>query len=873
MSSVAAPVFPTTTSIQPLTVSKPASLSREVLKWLQSLDLAYSVKQVKRDFSNGFLVAEIFSRYYGKEFSMHSYDNGYAMKVRKDNWKQLLKVFRKIGLPTIITENEVSDIVYCRDGAAVIFINRIYEVLTQRKVQNVIKRPLPDSIPPFARPTASTVANSTSKSPEICETNDVGSCARTVQEKIGDHEKSILEAKSLEADRFSHPSKTYASSSAFKKDATKAKQPQVVVKNIQVRQLGQTSISAIKESITNPTKYSMQVTPYGDASNNNSHDSNADMSTGEGSKGNNTSNNSLQQSDDFIEQPGTENVAYELFNEAFQRHNVAFGSLEEFSSAIQNNSINEEIVSSIFSAVSQKQVTTLVDIFLQSKSAFINFVDVLCPLLYTLEDASSVPSSAMCLLAHLGELMVEKNSAICTSYMKSYILPSLLAPLSTSQTSLTKRYYLLAMIYIFVPDEPYAHYTTIKMLQESVGPANITFFKNLLPSLIQLESRFNDENLVDIYSYYAIIGLSSPDTNIKANALFITSCLASSQTEWAINLLPTLEIIANQQQSTTISSQDEIDFVSCQLLVAVAAIMDSILQSPSILQSTECQSYMTSIEKIIQAVFKPDNDFSLSAKLVGLSEFGRFVAAESFFPAEFGSYLVSSYVKVLLSLPAASRLSLLELQQPRAELSSLLPASSKEGPIEREISSMVGHTEGVYFFRSIVMDWDGLKVAQELQELISSAGSADFPSLQVIAASILHRCRPELAIEDNSSRLLSEEWETRFQSLENYVHTGLSHPSTVELCLDILRCFMAHSSIQEALLNDTLSKSLQSMYATESNVPTEVLQIVEKWLQEVWEKEGAFASKLKLVLAPFSELKPTLPSSSTLPVLLSSMGL
>ena len=119
---------------------KVESLPREVLKWIQSLDLTYSVKNVKKDFNNGFLVAQILSRYYPvtndqqsnyKAIQMHQIDNGFSMARRKDNWIQIQKFLSKI---TEITTriDDVDTFIKNENGEILIFIMSLYQELTKR---------------------------------------------------------------------------------------------------------------------------------------------------------------------------------------------------------------------------------------------------------------------------------------------------------------------------------------------------------------------------------------------------------------------------------------------------------------------------------------------------------------------------------------------------------------------------------------------------------------------------------------------------------------------------------------------------------------------------------------------------------------------
>ncbi|XP_064405626.1 spermatogenesis-associated protein 4-like [Halichondria panicea] len=107
-----------------------SGLPREVIKWLQSLDLTHPIRNVRRDFSNGYLLAEIVGWYYPQDIQMHSFSNGTSIQTKLGNWQQLERFFIKEQLD--IAKDVIEGTIHCKPGAAFSLLERMYTLLTHK---------------------------------------------------------------------------------------------------------------------------------------------------------------------------------------------------------------------------------------------------------------------------------------------------------------------------------------------------------------------------------------------------------------------------------------------------------------------------------------------------------------------------------------------------------------------------------------------------------------------------------------------------------------------------------------------------------------------------------------------------------------------
>ncbi|XP_054453111.1 LOW QUALITY PROTEIN: spermatogenesis-associated protein 4 [Anoplopoma fimbria] len=157
---------------------KNTGLQREVMKWLQSLELSFHWRNVRRDFSNGYLVAEILSRYYPQDFLVHSYDKGTSLSAKQRNWSQIERSLQKQNLH--LMKEIIDGSIHCKPGAAELLVQEVYTILTNRSIRDVegpesdfTDQEYQELLPTLARSTASKAIKNNLRITEIMAEPDI----------------------------------------------------------------------------------------------------------------------------------------------------------------------------------------------------------------------------------------------------------------------------------------------------------------------------------------------------------------------------------------------------------------------------------------------------------------------------------------------------------------------------------------------------------------------------------------------------------------------------------------------------------------------------------------------------------------------------
>lgn len=653
----------------------PTSLSREVLKWIQSLDLAYSVKNAKRDFSNGFLVAEIFSRYYDKDIQMHSFDNGNSTRVKRDNWAQLMKFFRKRnvmpgGEP--VSDKTVENIIHCKNGAVIVFLNQVYEYLSGRKVQTPPPPPTTDYVPPFAKPTAATVLRDSMRDPDF-HISDMSRAEQKMKETLDGHEKG------LQADRMADPSRFNTSAarapSKILRGPTRTvgaeeRKQTVTVKKVQVKQVDANvaQLRATKEMHASGSRLAsnslMSSHTAGDVGGGSVASAAPRAVASAMGMLNKAVAAGLRGSDVLDSLDGSKPLA------------LAF-----MDAVLATPDMPDDLV-----AAAMREAGRVTDALSESCLAnpreFWKVVSVYQPLI------SKVPVDAPAFrlatenLSSLGDAMVTKDAATATSLFNDFAMRPLCAVIKANPA---KRHDVLAVIYAYSASWE-DHPNVIRLLQETLD--DLPTFISCLTRLIYLESEF-DPDLLDIYQYYCRIGMGMTSPSLRAASLGMLAVLADSNPEAVARDVPRLAALRDDPWWEV---QAQVAIV-CSVLMTVMGPEDATAQAAA------------RIVSVLLGSSPPP-----AATRVAVSHLAKNLTA---FPS-----IATPYVSAVLKLPPSARMSLLS------------DGGGKDGVVRgAALSSTLG---------SLPEQWDAALVGQAVADIASrdSLPRLDAEHFQVLSAAL-----------------------------------------------------------------------------------------------------------------------------------------
>jgi hypothetical protein len=776
-----------------------SGLPREVLKWLQSLDLAYSIKNPKRDFANGFLIAEIFSRYYSRDINMHSYLTGHDSNTKYKNWNLLDKFFKKQEIP--IKKTEWEPVLVAAPDAAINMVKKIYTLLTGKTVE---EPPVKPPTEPKRKPIASLLKDS-----ELSPLNLKD--PRNAHQIFQESEDSIVSMRSSNMPYERTPVKQIAKGTIRTMEKSDARQTATVeIRDIEIKPVdrnlvqlrasksmsmqrgsNEQSIAASLKNIEGPIKHAATVSD--------------------------PSINMIKPIPDLLSDILIESMGGSIKSLSELEDDQDEHISRKFFRKIE--SINKETVAAFFEQMS-KRITPISEVILKSPHEFWSFTSLMFPCIEQLPANSETFLHLIEAFSMVAERLAHLDASSSEKLLQDYILPRLAKYIIRLPA---KREVLCHLFYSFLPQESAIRLKNVQKLSESLN--NTSELIKCLAVLVKYDKEYNEE-LHDVYIYYALMGLESSSPFIRTSALAIFSQLAT------LNTLPILNIVS---QLAALAEDDWWE-VKAQVLQCAGTLLSIV--DPDSDELTVRESIQILREIVIQT-FKPtQNKTVLRVSLVYLAP------ALNKHPD-----LSELYTNSLLAVSDEARHALLEV-----------PPESESATIMEEGVFVLGTSTQRYKMGGLPLLWNSISIATSLATIVKKQA---LENLEESHIDILKSCMGE---DMNKP----DEWKFIFETLKDYLFVGLCDPdicnnvawiiqklATDENCID----FVIASS------KETFVKALNLLFSSVSD--EECMNVTVQLMRSIYKdyNNEMLREYVKIVLQSFKDKYPELYSHTPLPSL------
>ena len=484
-------------------------------------------------------MAEIFSRYFPHDIQMHSYDNGISLPKKLANWELLEKFFLRKRVP--IGREMIDMVIHCKSNAALPLLETIYTCLTSKKVQNVRASNDDELIPPFARATASFEIKQNIKDSELMTTlQDENTKNNKTAELLQDHDRTLRQERLLEPGRFTAAA-PQRSSQRVAPRPMQAEVPagQIEFKEVQVRTLDKQNITQLRASRGAGGDRSASM-----------GDGGGDQSTLTDRYSGEIAVKSVKPVTAILKSCVPDDMIEKL--EADDREPIV-----AMVDAIVAKNLEDEEGSRVLEAV-QKLVPELVESFISSPMELWRFLHMFTSLLH-LPESTRCYDMTVDLMSQIGLKMMETDAYVASGLFMEYGLPKLVPVLASRPP---KRRRILEMAYCFCSQ--IYHLKFIKSMQDALN--DMPTFLHCIVVLMHQEPDFTHD-LLDLYLYYAMVGLGQQSASLRAAALSMLVIVAEKDESHGPTLvMPVLDKLKALKDDTWWE-------VSAQLLRLCAALL------------------------------------------------------------------------------------------------------------------------------------------------------------------------------------------------------------------------------------------------------------------------------------------------------------